>query len=580
MNSKLLKLTVAALVILAGLALLSACSDVKPGRRVVEFPDSAAPEFTDENIRMDVTVDGEPEVIYAPLKGGVGYRYGPVFMYYPDGSCDAWFATTGANGDWDWLTVRHAEKDFQFGEEKVCLVPTPNSMDKYSCCDPGIVYFNGYYYLGYTSTITETNGGCNNNVFVARSRNPEGPYEKWDGEGWGGDPEPIIYYDEEFLFYGAGEPSFVILGDTLYIYYTWICGHGSFLGVATADLSENWPATVKVHEDKLMRKQSDSFDVIYVEETGRFLAFATEHRITRNSGIVVYESTNGLDFTRNELLRGGLYAYCHNMGIARRPDGHVRLTDNIVVGYAFSDGGPDNWGKWATAIQPVKLSISDAESMKIDDEKTLSTVREDCFSEPLQNPTAINFCALPRYIEAYNFSEYTDLAFCWYDRNLAPYPVTDVKNVKAVDYDKSLVSFKGNRMYILGKVGETRVTFKYKGFSDTIVVAIRDNETDIDNPYRREVKSAELVNDEFIIPLSCVHRRQIRYHVIFTDNSWCETYGEPAIVKKFPVTYVSQNEAVAYCDENGFIIPQSVGETYIEAIIAGITRRVRVVIVE
>ena len=95
---------------------------------------------------------------------------------------------------------------------------------------PGVVYFNGYYYLGYTSTLNST-GFCNN-VFVARSGTPDGPFEKWNGNGWGGpECQPIVYYDESWQEWGIGEPSFIELNGKLYMYYT----SGGSTMVATAD---------------------------------------------------------------------------------------------------------------------------------------------------------------------------------------------------------------------------------------------------------------------------------------------------------------------------------------------------------
>ena len=44
--------------------------------------------------------------------------------------------------------------------------------------------------------VLENPEGLCNQLYVARSKNPNGPFEKWNGNGWGGDPAPIIYYDE------------------------------------------------------------------------------------------------------------------------------------------------------------------------------------------------------------------------------------------------------------------------------------------------------------------------------------------------------------------------------------------------
>ena len=60
---------------------------------------------------------------------------------------------------------------------------------------------------------------------------PPRPFERWCGNGWGeagpdgvrwlGKPAPVIYYDEDWHNWGAGEFSFVVKDTVLYIYYTW-----------------------------------------------------------------------------------------------------------------------------------------------------------------------------------------------------------------------------------------------------------------------------------------------------------------------------------------------------------------------
>ena len=273
----------------------------------------------DQHVTMKATDDGYD--IFAPLDGKWGYRYGPSIMYYPDGSIDAWFATPGTSGEWDWFTYKHSDDNgATWSKEVVVLRPTPDSMDHYSVCDPGVVYFGGYYYLGYTSTIVSTNGGINNNVFVARSTNPDGPYEKWNGTGWGGDPQPIVYFDEADSQWGAGEVSFVVVDETLYIYYQWVCGEGRFTKVSTAPATNDWPAHMTYRGFGYMATGSqDSCDVVYIEDIGKFVAFSTYERFSANSGIALFESDDGIHFKQADIIRTNIAQFCHNMGISKRP---------------------------------------------------------------------------------------------------------------------------------------------------------------------------------------------------------------------------------------------------------------------
>ena len=308
-----------------------------------------------EQVLFKLEISEEGYDIYKP--GGRGYRYGPSIMYYEDGTMDMWMAANGNNAEWDWITYRHYDGQ-NWSNEEVVLRPTPNSMDHYSTCDPGAVYFNGYYYLGYTSTENSFNGGVENCGYVARSVNPNGPFEKWNGEGWGGNPKPIIVYDLNDSFWGAGEISFVIAGDKLYCYYSWISSEGNFTKLAVADLCENWPLTL---DDKgvVIEKEAsqDSCDVVYNEEHDRFLAVCVHDRFSDVSRIAVYESKDGYNFSEYTIVRQNFYQHSHNMGISKLPNGHIELGNHLFIGYAYGDGPNNPWGRWSMRIQKAKLDI-------------------------------------------------------------------------------------------------------------------------------------------------------------------------------------------------------------------------------
>ena len=130
----------------------------------------------DENKVIDMAVTDKGYDIYRlPEDQAWGYRYGVTYLYGEDNTVHAYFACVGTiSGEWDWISYRRSDDGgATWSEEKIVLTPTQGSMDHFSNCDPGVVYFNGYYYLGYTSTLNEK-GACNN-VFVARSAIPTAP---------------------------------------------------------------------------------------------------------------------------------------------------------------------------------------------------------------------------------------------------------------------------------------------------------------------------------------------------------------------------------------------------------------------
>ena len=555
------------LLMLCAVVFAASCSREKA---IPLFDDELPLTEADSNVHLKVTAADAPNIIYTPPVGSGGYRYGPSIIYYADGSCDAWFSTNGSLGEWDWITVRHSDNGVDFGDERVVLVPNPNSMDKYSCCDPGVVYFGGYYYLGYTSTIEGLRGGVNNNVFVARSKNAFGPYEKWNGTGWGGDPAPIIYYDEHDLKYGAGEPSFVVAGDTLYVYYTWACPDGNYTMVSTSDLGEDWPARLQYRGEAITKYDSqDSSDMVYVEDTGKFMAFMTQKRFSEESGIAVFESEDGINFYQTDFVRKDLYAYCHNMGVAKRPDGHIQLKDRLFIGYAFSDGASGNWGKWATAFQEISVEPYEGNPVYAP-ESDRSIVKDDYFKEiDTSKPIAIS-CST-RIIQRYISNECSILPMIWFDSALGGHQIEDMQNVKFYGYDKEMLSFSKDGMRLLGKAGFTVVKAKYKGFETFFNVYALDLQDQLMDDYKKTVVEFKPVKELYEVDIAKKHRPQIRGLITFSDRTWGEIFNENELisVKKFPVTFVPSDEKIAKVSDRGMIIPVSPGEITVTVTVCG-----------
>lgn len=280
------------------------------------------------------------------------YRYGPSIMRYDDGSMDAWFSAPGNSGNqWDWITYRHSEDGINWSEEKTVLKPTPGSKDQCSVCDPGVIYLNGYYYLGYTATDYYAGKGTYNMAFVARSKDPDGPFEKWNGSGWGGDPEPIIFYDGGQDNWGIGEISFVVKDEDLFIYYSYIDVRDMYLGLCKADMTDNWPATIRNKGAVLYRTDHDSVEVLYDKKTNSFLAFTIEGRLMEGSKLTVYESSNGKDFQPAASVKEGIEDYAHNLGVSKNPQGWIDSDDELLIGYAY---GKD-WGRWNALFQHIRL---------------------------------------------------------------------------------------------------------------------------------------------------------------------------------------------------------------------------------
>lgn len=248
---------------------------------------------------------------------------------------------------WDQASYqRSTDGGRTWSEEVMTLKPTEFSSDHFSVCDPGVAYWNGYYYIGYTST--ENPGMTENYAYVARGQNPDGPWEKWNGNGWGGDPEPVVVFDGTPTQFGAGEPSIVVLDDTIYFYYSW-CDGSVTTRVATASTNDpNWPGNLVHHGtaiDKSGIDGADHSDVKYREDIGKFQAINTASRMTANGYIMLWQSDDGLKFEKIAEIRDNIMPGCHNCGWSGDRQGHIRPGQQQYIAYAY---GIDTWGVWNT----------------------------------------------------------------------------------------------------------------------------------------------------------------------------------------------------------------------------------------
>ncbi len=346
----------------------------------------------DTPIRRLTLEPAEGWVIFNPNRDGYAYRYGPSLMLHPDGTLDAWFASPGGwpplgerfpdwipaggaspagyvetRGDvfqWDWIRhKRSTDGGKNWSEETIVLRATPWSRDQYSVCDPGVIQMGDWFYMGVTAV--DNLAGNRNEVFVARSRSATGPFEKWNGGGWGGKPMPIVVFRTPLKAWGAGEPSFVRVGETLFIYYTitsteLVNGERRPINrtmVATAPASrDDWPGHITFHGigwDRLPNE--DSADVKYIPAYRRFISVSTASRFSADAFIAVRTSVDGLRWSEPIAVKTNLRAWLHNCGLSAGPDGQIDIKGPVYLGYAYSDQPGVNWGHWHTQLHPVVI---------------------------------------------------------------------------------------------------------------------------------------------------------------------------------------------------------------------------------
>lgn len=274
------------------------------------------------------------------------------------GNYTAWILLNKTSGAsyWDQVAYRRSvDGGKSWSADQMVLKPTEYTRDQLSVCDPGVTKWGGYYYLGYTST--EDNRGTDNHVYVCRSASPVGPWEKWNGSGWGGAPQPVVTYTDSPDSFGAGEPSMVVKNDTLFFYYSWNAGGNEAVTtrLATASASNaNWPANLTDHGTVINKTNipgSDHCDIKYRDDIKKFQAIHTASRLTASSYIVLWDSADGIHFKKAAELRNTLKPYLHNCGWSGDETGHINPEKQQYIAYAY---GP-NWGNWNTTWHPINF---------------------------------------------------------------------------------------------------------------------------------------------------------------------------------------------------------------------------------
>ncbi len=528
--------------------------------------------------------------VFAPREGKTwGYRYGPSIMQYGDGRIDAWFASPGGGGvEADWFTYRHSDDNGRtWSDETVVLSPTPDSMDLFSVCDPAVILIDGWYYMGYTSTIYSHAGGVCNNVFAARSRNPDGPWFKWTGSGWGetretadedgnplllrwqGNPAPIVYFDEPWECWGAGEPSFVRVGDTLFIYFTWTSKDADGKAfcqtrAATADLraGDNWPGTIAYRGIAIRRPGGgcDSSDVVYVEEAEKFLILCTDHRFTEQSCLAVYESDDGLRFERVCEVRTHVGEKCHNCGIAGGPDRHVSLKDGTIVGYAYGS----QWGFWGTRFHKAVIELTDEPDFS-DAANPASPYPVSPWPMPA-DPRPIHITTVPHFhvMKVSGGPKRIDLQWVDSAYDFRPCPGEEV----TVDgYDPQIVRFEGLQCEPL-RPGTTSAVARWKGRSVEFPITVQPESMPDRSEENRKLVSFLPQVKEYTLCLSENERKQVRGRGIYDDGSWFEVFDG--------ITLSGYDDAVIRVIGDADFAALKTGSTSLTASCGGLSFTVRV----
>lgn len=529
-------------------------------------------EYADKHIRLSLNDSGWD--VFTPSTARLpDYRYGPSMILNDDGSIDAWFAAPGDGyNEFDWITYRHSDDGGEtWSSEKAAISPSPSSPDALSTCDPDVFYYDGYYYMGYTSTINRRAKGICNSVFLARSENPDGPYKKWNGSGWGGAPVPIIYFDSIEIGWGCGEPSFVIVDDTIYVYstkdsYSGVPDRVRVTEVRTADITDpEWPAKLEFrgyagvrndtgNEAEYKYRDSDSWDVAYVEESKKFVAVSTNRRFKRDSCILYYESDDGLSFFRVSELNTNVIARCHNCAIMADGSGHIKKDDPMLIGYAYGGSTGSRWGVWATRFAPLMLDYTDEPDRT--DEGCQNLKQSMTYRSSTEDAAPMILCTDQLTYSKNAGTGAYKISYYWQD-NYKRRQAVPASEIEILDYDQDIVSVDENSSISPKIPGITWVTVGYGGLTRDICLCVMPPE----GYSAKKIKSFYPVTDSYEMALVQPYIIKVRPMAVFENYRLHELTGMDFI--RYGVKFESEDTSICDVYRDGTVVPISKGDTVI-----------------
>ena len=220
-------------------------------------------------------------------------------------------------------------------------------------CDPSVVKVGGYYYMAYTGAPSDTTYSNDHWVFLARSTSPNSGFVKWNGTGWGGQPEPIIV-PARMTGYAIGQPSLVIKDGVMYVFYECHARDIWQTRLSTAPLGADpasWPTRLQNRGVVLEHPGFDlsttcggnalaeSTDVTYSDQAGRFMAVTTNAATFKYSALQTWESTDGLDFTQAITQTVEHQHYPRDPGLTVDQQGHLDTSSNGAMAYSYGNPG-------------------------------------------------------------------------------------------------------------------------------------------------------------------------------------------------------------------------------------------------
>ena len=270
----------------------------------------------------------------------IQYAYGPSIIL-KDGVYHVFFCSGGSIAPaFDY--VRYV-KSTDGGKTWTMPIDMLHGNTVLGACDPSVVYYQGFYYMFFSSAYYTAPNLTQTTVEVARSQNIDGPYLTYTERGtWEDTPgdakmiiKPLVFRDTGPQMFGAGEPAVVVHNGKLMIWYTDDSKDLNDTELSIYMLESDDPVTWTPSPDrKIDLSPLDSVDVKYDAALQQFVMTYIAASFSQNPALIRSYSSDGMTWTdtRNVIDKGLFPSYTDNAGVAGDELGNT-LSSSTLVGF-------------------------------------------------------------------------------------------------------------------------------------------------------------------------------------------------------------------------------------------------------
>jgi len=283
------------------------------------------------------------------------YAYGPSIIK-KDGVYHVFFCSAGPDSTWDAVRYVHSTDGKTWSAPTIMLRASGANGADLAACDPSVVYYQGFYYMYYSSAYSTAPPNSFQTVIqVARALNIDGPYLTYTQRGtWEETPtdaqiiiKPLV---TRTVGYGAGPEAVVVHKGEILLWYVDDsldpnAGVKPFMLKSTNPVS--WAPSAS--NGISIPSNTFSFDVKFNPTKNQFIMTNLVHTHAANAYLARSFSGDGRYWnTLTTIIDVGAFPdYANNVGAAGDETGNTLPASALVAfGAPYDLNGFNVWGQW------------------------------------------------------------------------------------------------------------------------------------------------------------------------------------------------------------------------------------------